>query len=160
MQSHGGLKWRRRKRTWWRERESIASYMLAFSFFAGWGGERPADGLSFHGKSWTRTFFTDKNFNSFRRRRRDKEEKFVVFCGDGCFKRQRARPGKSYVPSPLLPFSSSSSSFNEFVPNLGNLSFSYSFPPFLISILSTLRRIHLHRDTRRKGTNFQHFKQF
>ena len=102
MQSHGGLKWRRRKRTWWRKRESIASYMLAFSFFAGRGGERPADGLSFHGKSWTRTFFTDKNFNSFRRRRRDKEEKFVVFCGDGCFKRQRARPGKSYVPPPLL----------------------------------------------------------
>lgn len=85
-------------------------------------GERPADGLSFHGKSWTRTFFTDKNFNSFRRRRRDKEEKFVVFCGDGCFKRQRARPGKSYVPPPLLPFSSSSysSSFFKFVPNLGN----------------------------------------
>lgn len=96
-------------------------------------GERPADGLSFHGKSWTRTFFTDKNFNSFRRRRRDKEEKFVVFCGDGCFKRRRARPGKSYVPPPLLPFSSSSYSssfFNDFVPNLGNLSFSYTPPPF------------------------------
>lgn len=95
-------------------------------------GERPADGLSFHGKSWTRTFFTDKNFNSFRRRRRDKEEKFVVFCGDGCFKRRRARPGKSYVPPPLLPFSSSSysSSFFKFVPNLGNLSFSYTPSPF------------------------------
>lgn len=61
---------------------------------------RPADGLSFHGKSWTRTFFTDKNFNSFRRR--DKEEKFVVFCGDGCFKRQRGLENRT--PSRFFAF--------------------------------------------------------
>lgn len=77
MQSHGGLKWRRRKRTALEERESIASYMLAFSSSARDERERPADGLSFHGESWTRTFFNGQKPPA-RSSGRDKREELVV----------------------------------------------------------------------------------
>lgn len=78
MQSRGGLKWRQRKRTCWRKKESTA----AFSSSVGWGDsltDYPFTATRGHGHS-SRT----KTFDSFHRR--DKEKIFVVSIGDTLWK--------------------------------------------------------------------------
>lgn len=75
--------------------------MLAFSSSARDERERPADGLSFHGESWTRTFFNGQKPPA-RSSRRDKREKLVV-SRDAAVSREtvfvtgQVAPGRSFV---------------------------------------------------------------